>query len=235
MAALLVVVSAACGGDDSSDGGDSDSTAADTAAEVTTAVPTTVASWASAADILTGDAIQALPPLDGFADALRAENQRIGATDGLDHDVDDAGQGLTFAEGTCTEVGYISYFYEADVALTESPDVGIIAPSVQVYVCPDEAALAERAAGMFDIHGGSEGVVCDVDDVGPDGLGTRVCASVTNSGTLNWYNAASLGAVDLALVAVTGDLGTGTDTADGAAAMEALLDYSLAHLAERIG
>ncbi len=226
------VVLTACGG-----GGDEGADDTETTVVATSVAPsTTIASWGSVADILDVGTEQALPPLEGFADALRSENARIGATDGLDHDAADAGSRVTLNEGACTEVGFVDYFYEAAVGLTDTPSVGILAPAVQVYVCPDEASRAEQADFLYTIHGGSEGQECSVDDVAPDSTGPRVCPNRTlDTDRLTGWDAIAVGSVDLAMVAVTADLAPDTDPAEGAASMQALLEYATGHLEERLG
>ncbi len=231
---VFALVAGACGA----------STTAAPAAEPTTlpaAQPTTLAvaptssapaSWSSPDDIVTTAPEQVLPALEDLIAAIDAENVRLGATDGLRYDLEDQVLRVSVEEGPCTKVAFASFYYGASVSLTETPSVGILVRGVTAMVCADGSAATDEAQTMFNIADREQGT-CPVDDVGPDGLGVRVCP-VRPGAELRRWTVAAAGITDRVLVRITGDLGPDTDPQDGAQAFLSIVDVILGHIDDRL-
>lgn len=228
LVAGLVALVGACGGSDVT-GSLGRETTPEALPTPTSSAPV---SWTSPDEIATNAPEQVLPPLEQLIAAIDAENTALGATDGIRYDLEDQVFEVSIREGDCTQIAFASFFYDASVALTETPDVGLLAPGIIAMVCTDATAAADQSASMFAIADLEQGP-CPVDEVGPDGLGVRICP-LQPGDELRAWKAAAAGTVDRVLIRVTADLGPGTDPGAGARSMAALVDVVLAHVDARL-
>ncbi len=230
---VLGAILSSCGdGDDASSAGvDSTTTSAPPSSAPTTTVA--IASWPDPDSIIENAPEQVLPTLAELIAVIDEENLALGATDDLSYPEADQALRVSIQEGPCTQVTFASFFYDADVGLTEAPAVGILAPSVTAYVCEDDAAIADQATFALDLVDLDQGP-CPVDDVGDDALGVRVCPRQPGERLRAWKGTA-IGVVDRVLIWATTDFGPDTDPVAGAASLDTLLAGVLDHVDDRLG
>ena len=127
---------------------------------------------------------------------------------------------------------FATFFYDANVAITDVPSVGLLAPGVTASVCDDETAAAERADFWFGLVDLDQGA-CPVDDRDASGFGVLVCPRQPGAELKSWSGAA-VGMIDRVLFWVNADLGPETDPIGGGEAIRSVLDALIAHVEERL-